>query len=298
MVTQISIPYKIIITDSGLGGISFMALLERKLKEKSAFKEVELIYFNAQPGDNLGYNDFYSSEKKIRVFDRALSAMGSLNPDLIIIACNTLSVLYSETNFSKKGNIPVVEILTAGVDQMLNSVSENDKLLIFGTQTTIESGKHAQKLVAQSVEEARIAGISCPGLQCSIERGPESEDVKSKIMEAVREAELYVKKDERIIASLCCTHFSFSESVFDENLEKRFGNNFRILNPNNYLIHKVLMTIGVGEFIPVIRTKMFTQVIIERGIVAALAGYIPEEASGTRFMLESKNGPTSLFEIA
>ena len=39
----------IVITDSGLGGISILAGIEAKLKETRSFEEVNLIFFNALP---------------------------------------------------------------------------------------------------------------------------------------------------------------------------------------------------------------------------------------------------------
>ena len=64
------------------------------------FKKVSLLYFNVWPEQGRGYNSFESATEKIKVFDRALEGVSALRPDMILIACNTLSALYYRTLFS------------------------------------------------------------------------------------------------------------------------------------------------------------------------------------------------------
>ena len=51
---------KIVITDSGLGGLSVLGELERRIKENPIFENAELIFFNALFSPDYGYNSMKS----------------------------------------------------------------------------------------------------------------------------------------------------------------------------------------------------------------------------------------------
>lgn len=65
-------------------------------------------------------------------------------PDLILIACNTLSVVYPHTEFSKNTKTKVLGIVEFGVEQVLEELKKNPDydVIITGTNTTIESRDH------------------------------------------------------------------------------------------------------------------------------------------------------------
>ena len=98
----------ILITDSGLGGLSICAEVVSRLNRNPIFENVSITYFNAWPEQNRGYNKFDTIEERISIFNQALLGMQSYQPDLIMIACNTLSALYDKTEFSKKSDVPVL----------------------------------------------------------------------------------------------------------------------------------------------------------------------------------------------
>ncbi|CAG1020141.1 partial Glutamate racemase, partial [Patescibacteria group bacterium] len=140
----------IVITDSGLGGMSVCAGIENKLNEIKAIGEVNLIYFNSHAEKGAGYNSMPSMEVKAKVFDSALRSMEEkYSPDLILIACNTLSVVYSHTQFAQVSQTPVLGIVDFGVSMILSELKDhqNADVIILGTPTTIKSGSHKQKLV-------------------------------------------------------------------------------------------------------------------------------------------------------
>ena len=99
---------RIVVTDSGLGGISVLGELESKLKTARIFNNVELIFFNALYSKDLGYNEIESNREKANIFNNALFSMqDNYHPDIILIACNTLSVIYPITQFSNESKIRV-----------------------------------------------------------------------------------------------------------------------------------------------------------------------------------------------
>ena len=155
----------ILITDSGLGGISICAEIARELSRKHIFEKVNLVYFNAWPEQNRGYNRLKNTAERIYVFDNALQGMMRFKPDFIMIACNTLSVLYHRTEFSRSVDIPVVDIVGFGVDMMVERLqtSSTDQAVILGTVTTIESHVHRDHLVQRGIQrsEERCVGKEC-----------------------------------------------------------------------------------------------------------------------------------------
>ena len=92
----------VLLADSGLGGLAVCAALERSLR---AFSDcsLRLTYFNAAPDAQQGYNDQPDTPARAALLDRALSAMEALQPDRIVLACNTLSVLYEHTAHARRG---------------------------------------------------------------------------------------------------------------------------------------------------------------------------------------------------
>ncbi|HSP90980.1 MAG TPA: hypothetical protein VLN08_08735, partial [Vicinamibacterales bacterium] len=81
-------PSHIVVTDSGLGGLSICALLEQGLRAAGPARAVRLTYVNAWPFEDRGYNDLPDEHERARVFDLALSRMAQMEPDRILIACN------------------------------------------------------------------------------------------------------------------------------------------------------------------------------------------------------------------
>jgi len=156
----------ILVTDSGLGGISMFAEIARELRKRHLFEKVYLVYFNAWPEQNRGYNRLKNTAERIHVFDNALQGMMRFKPDFIMIACNTLSVLYHHTEFSRSVDIPVVDIVGFGVDMMAECLqtSTNDQAVILGTVTTIESHVHRDHLVQRGIQPEQIISQACDQL--------------------------------------------------------------------------------------------------------------------------------------
>ncbi len=93
---------RIVITDSGLGGLSVLAELERRLRENPIFESTELIFFNSLYSSSYGYNSMMDLSEKAIVFNNALNSIEeNYKPDIILVACNTLSIVYPHTNYAQ-----------------------------------------------------------------------------------------------------------------------------------------------------------------------------------------------------
>jgi len=228
------------VTDSGLGGLSIMAEAAARLKEAKIFEKADFVFFNALFSNESGYNSLKTRAEKIAVFNSALESLEkNYRPDLILIACNTLSVLTRETSFSKKAKIPVVGIVDAGVGMFLGALKMNPaaSLILFGTETTIGEEEHKRKLMEAGIPEKRIVAQACPELAGYIENGYESDET-ALLIESYVEKALAELADPRapVYAGLVCTHYGYSLSLWNKAFEERGQKLQGILNPNSRML--------------------------------------------------------------
>lgn len=225
----------ILVTDSGLGGLSVAADLTERLPESGVFDSARVIFFNSLFHNRSGYNSLKKVSDKVRIFDIALNAMADkYNPDLLLIACNTLSVLYDKTDFAKSAPFPVIGIVETGVDLIAEQfdVSADAKAIIFATKTTIASGAHKKQLMEQGISGDRIIGQPCHGLAGSIERGYDSEKTIGYIDKFVNEALQRVDGEEPVFASFNCTHYGYAAQQFRDAFAAQGYPDITLLDPN------------------------------------------------------------------
>jgi glutamate racemase len=163
----------IVITDSGLGGLSVVADAAEKFRQQPVFEKVNLVFVNALFSDQGGYNALQTREEKLSVFSNALQAMQDrYAPDIILVACNTLSVLIPDTGFVKSSSVPVVGIVESGVEQIAQQLQGKPagRNIIFATQTTVDEGTHKNQLLQKGFGDAQILTQSCPQLTLYIEQ--------------------------------------------------------------------------------------------------------------------------------
>jgi glutamate racemase len=204
---------KICITDSGYGGLTVCADLVQMLQKHN--KGAEIIYFNACYADELGYNAMSDRKTKIKMFDRVLWGIKDYcSPDEILVACNTLSTLIEDTTFNKKNTFPIKSIIDIGIALIQKTLADDEKITIFGTETTVSGNTYLDRLLALGWDKDRITQIACPGLQTAISN---QDQVEIKVEQFVRQA------PKTSWYFLACTHFGIRSDAF---------NHSKILNPN------------------------------------------------------------------
>ena len=291
---------RIVVTDSGLGGLSVLAELEHQLSKSYIFNNVELIFFNALYSKDLGYNEMESNEEKVNIFNNALcSIQDNYKPDIILIACNTLSVIYSLTQFSNKTKIKVEGIVEAGVKLFLDNLKKEDEnsIILFGTPTTIESKLHRSLLIKNGIDEHRIINQSCPMLESEIQDDPSSEKVINLITEFVDEADKKViHNNKKVYAGFCCTHYGYSSDIFEKILIEKFGKNVEILNPNSKMVTS-LMEKRTGKYDnTTLSVEIVSQVEIYTHEKLALSKILGNDSPLTVEAIENYNLKPNLFE--
>lgn len=291
---------RIVVTDSGLGGLSVLAELEYQLSKSDTFQNVELIFFNALYSKNLGYNEMESNEEKARVFNKALySVQNNYKPDIILIACNTLSVIYSLTEFSDKSKTKVEGIVEAGVKLFFDNLkNEDDSLIIlFGTPTTIESKLHRYLLIEKGIDGHRIINQSCPMLESEIQDDPNSCKVLELINQFVNEASKKItQENKKVFAGLCCTHYGYSLDLFEKVLTEKLGQNIEILNPNSKIVTSLMEERSEKVNNTIISVEVVSQVEIYEHEKLALSKILGNNSPFTVEAIENYNLKPNLFE--
>src|SRR5688572_16649425 len=225
----------ILITDSGVGGLSVCAYAERFVRTHGFNEPVRLTFANAAPENDYGYNSMPSREVKIETFDRFLrNVTQRYSPDLIYVACNTLSVLLPDTPYFLEAVIPVKGIVETGAGLLLRELEADPQAvpMIFGTQTTIDAGAYPRLLEQRGVEASRIISQACPGLADTISEDREGLRTRSEIVRWVGAAiEKMPDTDKPVVACLACTHYGYRKDLFAAALADA-GIRSKVVNPN------------------------------------------------------------------
>jgi glutamate racemase len=240
-------PFSLVVTDSGLGGLAVAAGLVRRFLRDRPGRDLAITYFNAWPEAGRGYNRIPDPAGRARAFDAALAGMERFHPDLILIACNTLSILYGQTDFARLARVPVVDIIGFGLDLILAHWRRQpaSRILLLGTVTTIASGVHAAGLRARGVPAEGILAQPCDGLATLIESGPDRPEVQELIDRCLDQAAARgPDRSGPLLAALCCTHFGYSLPAFRRALAARFPGPVTVLDPNQAMVDGLTVDLG------------------------------------------------------
>jgi glutamate racemase len=289
------------VTDSGLGGLSVLAEAARKVKEARIFAAADFAFFNALFSTEGGYNSLKTRQEKIAVFDSALDSLEKKSrPDVILIGCNTLSVLYEDTPFSKRTKTPVIGIVDPGVDLIAwNLASRPDSsVIIFGTPTTIAEETHKQRLMELGFSEQWIITQSCPELENFIEKDNGGEETAMLISGCVAEAVQRIPLPRPpLFVSLNCTHYGYSLPLWEKAFEESGIKPLAFLNPNSRMAD-VLARPEFSNRHPQteISVRVISMVEIGRDQVDSLAKWLQETSPETAAALRNYDLEPTLFE--
>lgn len=299
------------VTDSGLGGLSVVATAERSLREAGVTADIDLVFCNALFDADSGYNSLPSRDAKVAMFDRALAGLqAECRPDLVVIACNTLSVLYKDTAFAARGAVPVIDIVDCGVDLIASRlpVGSPGAVIILGTETTVGEGTHKGALVERGYAPERIVTQACPQLASCIESGYDSEEttflVDAYVSDAtagfggVVPAPLYV--------SLNCTHFGYALAAWQAAFAGHGIAVDEVLDPNQSLADEArgwLRAHGVadardGAEAGRVSVRVVSMPEIAPGAIASISRWLQAVSPATAGALQDYGRRPGLFSTA
>ncbi len=298
----------ILVTDSGLGGLAVFTDIAAGLARASLWQKVSMIYFNAWPEQTRGYNHQPNMAAKAEVFNNALKSMQTYEPDMILIACNTLSVIYPFTAFSRTTTIPVTGIVDHGIDMIAQALESEPEsgVIIFGTPTTADAESHALGLIKKGIAKQRIISQGCVNLAGKIERNPFGHEVEQmveeNVVQAVQQVQRGGKNFKTVFAALCCTHFGYCKDLFKKNLEQQITDRhkteqIKILNPNERMAQKVLAPELKKPFMADIDMKIVSRVKWEASRIDAYDQLLQSKSQPVVSALKQYELNPELFEV-
>ena len=291
----------VIVTDSGLGGIAIFAQIAARLKHDPIFSNVTLIYYNAWPEQNRGYNGFKDMGERIQVFDSALKGMLRYQPDIILIACNTLSVLYDQTRFSRQTPIPVIDIVRFGVDLVYEKLFQkpNAAAILLGTVTTITSNVHRSALIRKGISADCLIPQPCDQLATQIEKGPGSDIVKQMVDRFMDQAiQKITLLPSEAYAALFCTHFGYIKDYIKQSLEVRLHKPVTVLDPNQFLAGILFDTCDRRYERSHLNLQVVSRIIWDQTKIDAVANIIETRSIETAEALRAYERIPELFTIS
>lgn len=287
---------RLMITDSGLGGLSVCAGIEEKLRSPAV--DLEILYINANPEADGGYNSLPTQNDRIHMFDRFLKGAYSIyRPDRIAIACNTLSVIYDETNFSREGVVAVDGIVEAAVRMSEAHLSKHTDqgLIIFATETTTEAGTYPRMI---SSGKRPVIPQACPDLASAITSDASGAACREMVMEYTRDAlDQFNKQPISVAGLLACTHYGYQSRIFAQVLEAN-GIQATILDPNTLMVDQLVDDIpelgssNSGE----LRIRFISRFPVPEVEIASVSTYLSDRAPLTLDSLRNQEIQPNLFQ--
>jgi glutamate racemase len=268
----------ILITDSGVGGLSVVAYAERFVRTHGFSEPVRLTFANAAPANDYGYNSMPSREEKLSTFDRFLrNVTERFAPDSIYVACNTLSVLLPDTPYFALAAIPIQGIVETGAGLLLRALEADPRsvAMIFGTQTTIDAGTYPRLLIERGVEPSRMVSQACPGLADTISEDREGTKTRAEIRGWVSAAiSKMLNASAPVVACLACTHYGYRKDLFAAAFEEA-GIDATVVNPNESAVDDLFgpQTEGTHRDVDV---RFVTRYSIPDATVEALSYFLNE----------------------
>lgn len=270
------------VCDSGLGGLDIAARLYRKGGTG------ELLYFNVWPDPNRGFGKM-PPEERVCVWEKAFESLLAHKLDLLIIGCNTLSIVHRRSRSFGSGKVPVLDIVDAAVSVTGDHLRANPEknLLILGTAETVNSNCYKNILVEEGISPARIAGVPCPGVATAIEKDPAGNEVRELIASFAGEAKKLLGEDLTNFAlGLCCTHFGYVPELW-----KEYFSPDALLDPNERILEKTAFPEGEGG----IKVKVLSKIPIPESKIEGMQPFFAERAPALADSLRNYEFVPNLF---
>jgi aspartate/glutamate racemase len=239
--------------------------------------------------------------KPILMFDRALNTIRQrYDPDVVLIACNTLSVLYEDTPFAAEASIPVIGIVQGGVELIAGCLSADStcKVIIFGTETTIDEGAHLAGLAELGSPLEQVVTQSCPQLAAYIEQDVDGAATGLLVDAYVTEALAAAGDDSAdIYVSLNCTHYAYALDAWRRAFANHGITVSGFLDPNSTMADSILVAGRRGRYPAVgVRVSVVSMIKIPDEAIASIGGCLKEVSPATEEALKHYELRPDLFE--
>lgn len=181
------------IFDSGIGGLTVVKAVREELPAEN------IIYF----GDTARVPYGIKSEETVRSYALEITDfLMEYNIKMILIACNTVSASARDHIQQKAGDIPVLDVITAGTKAAMKCPNHNH-IGVIGTLATIGSRAY-EKAIHENNGDIKITVESCPLLVPLAEEGWTNNDVAKQTVQKYMQKFKGSNIDSLILG---CTHY-------------------------------------------------------------------------------------------
>ncbi|MHA3913535.1 glutamate racemase [Halovulum sp. GXIMD14793] len=202
--------------DSGLGGLTILSALRRRLPEQA------FVYLGDNANAPIGGR---SAQDILDITIAATEALFARGCRLVILACNTASAvaLRPMQEFWVPADrrvlgvfVPVIEALAGRgwADRGPPIVGQARKVALFATPATVASGAFQRELNLR-ITGTDVLGQPCPGLVDALETG-DAALVEDLVAGAV--STLLQQTEQPDAAVLGCTHYPLAQALFARHL--------------------------------------------------------------------------------
>jgi glutamate racemase len=209
------------IFDSGVGGLTVV---------KEIFSELpnyQIIYF----GDTARLPYGTKGEAFVKKYSVKITEwLLARNAKIIIVACNTASAWASDSLRKKFKNIPIFEMITPAIEDVLLT-TKNKKVGIIGTPGTIKSSAYQNRLLATD-PSLKIFAKACPLLVPLVEEGMITDDITAKIIKRYLDPLMEQGIDTLVLA---CTHYPLLKKIIEDTV----GSGIKVINPAEILAKQI-----------------------------------------------------------
>jgi len=178
--------------DSGIGGLTVVAELRRKLPHE------RILYVGDTARVPYGGK---SAETVIRYSREISNLLISEEAKMIVVACNTASALAVPT-VSREYSVPVLGVLEPGASAAVRA-TRSGHVGVIGTKATIGSEAYAHAIRSFN-PELRVSSVACPLLVPLIEEGLFQDEITEAVLRRYLEPLLRQGVDTLVLG---CTHY-------------------------------------------------------------------------------------------
>lgn len=184
--------------DSGVGGLSILRSLRQRLPDAAMLYVGDVAW--APYGDR-------SAEEVVGRSIRVVACLVAQGATLVIVACNTATVLAIETLRARWPATVFVGVEPGVKPAAMKSPTR--RLAVMATSATASS-ERLRHLIARYAEGAHVHVQPCPGLADAIERGALSGPSLLQVLEPYAQAIVAQEVDTVVLG---CTHYAFVEET-------------------------------------------------------------------------------------
>ena len=218
------------ILDSGLGGLTSVWELHRKLPEE------RVIYYGDTARTPYGSK---SPETIIKFADQLVSRLIARETKMIIIACNTVSSICRDELQERFPDIPVVGIIEPAAERVAHSCSSENRVGVIGTKVTIGSGIY-KEMIREKRDDIEVFEMATPAFVPLIEEGFTRSDIMDLTIQYYLDDFILENRIDTLV--LGCTHYPLIRDSIT-----RLYPNLRIINPSEEIVSSVSHIIDAKE---------------------------------------------------